>query len=75
METRKVFTTYVNGKMVYSGDSQERAIRIWDAATYSLGKSIPGGISVQEFSGDLMVRDGWILHIHNDGTVYLNPSI
>lgn len=72
---RNVFRTYVQGKSFYTGDSLETAIRVWDSETYNLGKSVAGGVTVQQFSGDVMVRDGWVMHVMEDGTVFLNPSL
>jgi hypothetical protein len=77
MSLRHEFTTYVDGEVAYKGDDLESAIRSWDGSPDLLGdKRLPaGGVSVQSWSGDIMVRDGWILHIHEDGQVYLNPNL
>jgi hypothetical protein len=75
-EKRQEFVTYVAGETVYKGDDLESAIRAWDRSTYKLeGKPPAGGISVQLWSDGVMVRDGWILHVHENGQVYLNPQL
>lgn len=74
-----VFRTYVGGALQYTGGSLEDAIRAWDAATYSAGRSVPGGVSVATYSdesyGALQLRDGWILHVLENGVTYLNPGL
>lgn len=76
-----IYRTYVESKLHYSGESLEEAVRTWDRETYSLGKSVPGGVAVAEYeghpgeSGLLQLRDGWVLHVHEDGTCYLNPRL
>lgn len=73
---RTEYTTYVDGNPVYHGASLSDAARAWDKATVAAGQSVPGGVSVQSWNRhNMMVRDGWIMHVHNDGTVYLSPSI
>ena len=78
-ERYTVYRTYVEGQLLYSGDSLEEAIRQWNAATHKLGHSVPGGVSVATYSeesyGPLQLRDGWILHVHEDGTTYLHPRV
>jgi len=70
------FTTYADGDSLYKGTSLEDAIRTWDALTFSIGRPVAGGISVQSFDrAGIMVRDGWMLHVREDGTVYLHPRI
>lgn len=59
----------------YQGLDLEQAIRDWDLATHTAERVTPGGILVQTFDGDTMVRDGWILHVRRDGTVYLHPRL
>lgn len=70
------FTTYVAGDVTYKGPSLEEAIRTWDATTYH-APAPAGGISVQtwDYAGGTMIRDGWILHVREDGSVYLNPRL
>ena len=72
---KTIHRTYVRGICLYTGESLEEAIRTWDSATYRLEKSVSGGVTIQTFDGDLMVRDGWVLHVLEDGTCYLNPRI
>jgi hypothetical protein len=69
-------TTYVAGEKVYEGPSLETAIRAWDRATYASARSISGGISIQvrDSQGTIM-RDGWLLHVNESGTCYVNPGI
>ena len=70
--TRTIYKTVANGEVLYDGESKESAIRAWDAeSVYRAG--LHGGVAVQSFSGDTMVRDGWVLHVNADGHVYLNP--
>lgn len=79
--TVTVYRTYVEGALHYSGPDLTEAARAWDAATFSLGRTVPGGIAVASYEGVtyepglLQLRDGWILHVHEDGTVFINPSI
>lgn len=80
-ETVTVFRTYVEGRLVYSGPSLEDAARTWDRETHNPSRPMPGGVAVATYEGVgyepglLQVRDGWILHVMEDGTVYLNPNI
>ena len=59
----------------WRGDSLTQAVRIWDGLTCNAGRLVPGGIQVESVAGGLMVRDGWILHVHPDGSVYLSTSV
>jgi len=70
-----IYRTYVEGTLHYEGDSLEDAARTWDRETYSLGRSVPGGVAVATYSGEVQVRDGWIMHVHDDGTTYLSPTV
>lgn len=72
--TSTVYKTVVNANYLYEGDSQELAIRAWDAESVHRA-DLSGGVMVQSFSGDVMVRDGWILHVSESGHVYLNPRV
>lgn len=68
-----VYRTTVAGEVEYEGPDKETAIRTWDSLTFSRA-NVPGGIEVQSFnSADVMVRDGWLLHVSESGHVYLNP--
>lgn len=71
------YITYVDGEEVYKGDNLEDAIRAWDGNPKVFqGGVTPGGISIQQWiEDDLMVRDGWILHVYDNGQVYLNPNL
>lgn len=73
--TRTVLTTYVDGKPHYQGDDFAAAAGEWDAVTSTMGRAVPGGISIQSFNAEgIMLRDGWLIHVHNDGTTYVSPS-
>ena len=71
--TSTKFHVYVDGA-VETFETFERAAAQWDAVTHKLGRSVPGGIAVQQWSdAGVMVRDGWLVHVHNDGTTYVHP--
>lgn len=81
---RTEFVTTVNDTEVYRGDDLEKAIRAWDGATFNADALPIGGITVQQWDGDLMVRDGNILHVVDEGNgspvhfaprIYLNPGL
>lgn len=67
-----VYKTIVNANYVYEGSDKESAIRAWDAESVHRANLV-GGVMVQSFKDDIMVRDGWILHVNESGHVYLNP--
>lgn len=67
------YVTWVNSSSTYRGPDLERAIRSWNLHTHIMCP--PGGVSVQVWDDDVMVRDGWILHVHDDGIVYLTPYL
>lgn len=71
------FTTLVAGNTVYQGENLEEAIRTWDAETFDFDpEKLEGGITVQSFNEyNVMVRDGYVLHVQLMGAVYLNPNI
>ena len=75
------YRTYVESKLHYTGDNLESALRAWNKATFNLGRSVAGGVSVATYedhpgtSGLLQTRDGWILHVREDGTCYINPNL
>lgn len=73
METPTVYKTIVNANYLYEGPDLETAIRLWDSESVHRANLV-GGIMVQSFRNDVMVRDGWILHV-KDGHVYLNPRL
>lgn len=72
---RTVYRTYVEGRLLYTGDSLEKAIAVWDRETCTMGRVTAGGVSVATYDDLLQVRDGWILHVREDGTVYLHPRV
>lgn len=76
MEDRTEYVTWVTGIEQYRGSDLEDAIRAWDGnPSVFAGGITPGGISVQVWQGGYMVRDGWILHVYDNGQVFLNPNI
>lgn len=72
---RTVYRTYVNGTLNYEGDDLKVAIKTWDGLTFNAGRAVPGGVAIAVYDGDIQVRDGWIMHTHEDGTTFLSPSI
>lgn len=81
-ERTTVYRTYVKSRLAYTGPDLEAAIRMWDNESLKLagdGIPVPGGVAVATYEemhyGLLQLRDGWILHVHEDGAVYLNPSL
>ena len=73
---RTEYVTWVTGYEQYRGPDLETAIRAWDGnPTVLAGGITSGGISVQTWQNDIMVRDGWILHVYENGQVFLNPNI
>ena len=71
-------TVYVEGKSFGPYDNWLQAAERWDQETFNLGRSAAGGITIQEFQpnndgGRTMVRDGWLLQVHEDGTTYVHP--
>lgn len=52
-------------------DSCRDAVRRWDGETN--GKQVHGGIRVQTWVAGHCTRDGWVLHVSDNG-VYLNPN-
>lgn len=76
MET--VYRTYLNGELLYSGDDLGMAIREWDRSSFSVEERV-GGVAVATYvnepDGLLQVRDGWILHVLENGHVFLNPNL
>lgn len=73
MTITTVYRTYLDGRLAYTGADLEAAITAWDAESAGVRA---GGIAVAEYTEDLLqVRDGWILHVHDDGQVYLHPRV
>lgn len=73
--TVSIFRTTVDGVVHYTGGSLEEAIRTWDAETFNADRSVPGGVSVETFAGDVKVRDGWVLHVRENGVTFMNPRL
>lgn len=70
-----IYKTLVNAVYLYEGEDLETAIRIWDSESV-VRAYISGGVMVQSFDDEgTMIRDGWILHVNEDGHVYLNPRV
>lgn len=72
--TRTEYVTWTDGSERYRGSSLEAAARAWDAATFA-GKAPAGGVAVQQYRDQVMVRDGWVLHVDEVGRVYLSPNL
>lgn len=71
MPNRTIYTVWVDGTPT-AATNFEAAAETWDRLT--LGQSVPGGISIQEYdSQDNCYRDGWLLHVHEDRSVYIHP--
>lgn len=51
----------------------EQAIRVWDATAW-INPVTKGYIGIQQWSGDLMVRDGFLIHVQ-DGFIYVSPQL
>ncbi len=69
------YTTIVNANYLYEGDDLEKAIRTWDSESVHRS-GLSGGVMVKTFDDEgLMIRDGWILHVNDNGHVYLNPRL
>ena len=66
--------TVIIGELNYPFDTFEDAARFWDGETFAAPAPF-GGIAVQEFDGEIMVRDGWLLHVGTDRSVYINPRM
>lgn len=58
-------------------DNYEDAARFWDGETFMGSETFQSGdgIGIQEFHGDTMVRDGWLLHIGSNGSIYISPMM
>jgi hypothetical protein len=67
----KVYTVHI-GDVSQPFDSFEAAARFWDSQTWCQPAPV-GGIGVQEFQHGVMVRDGWVVKVDSDGSVYINP--
>lgn len=72
MET--TFITKIRDEVIYEGPTLTLAIRKWDAETYNADFT-PGGIEYYTRDGDLTVANGWVLHVQESGTVFLNPRL
>lgn len=69
------YKTLVNAVYLYEGEDLETAIRTWDSESVARA-DISGGVMIQSFDNEgVMIRDGWILHVNEDGHVYLNPRV
>lgn len=74
--TESVFKTTADDVIVYEGASLEDAIRSWDHATYDKARVVVGGIEMKGTTpSGLIVRDAWLLHVNEDGVVYLSPHL
>jgi hypothetical protein len=69
---RTVFTVEAHDENYEFGNFEDAARR-WDQMTYR--NPSDGGIGIAQWNADgLMVRDGWLLHVH-DGIVYVSPTL
>lgn len=69
---RSEYKVNVEGEIIGQTDNAADAVMAWNQLTYNRTVT-KGGIEVQTFNGDVMVRDGWLLHVE-DGRVYLSSS-
>lgn len=76
---RTEYTVVLNGETLSTEDDLAGAISRWDLESFQHtrdhGRPTSGGITVQSWNGEVMVRDGWILHLHENGHVYLNTNL
>jgi len=68
----KEFSVVIDGEHKGTFDTFEDAASTWDRLTYH-GPFRPGYIGVQEWQNGYMVRDGYLIHVHTNGSVYVNP--
>lgn len=68
------YTVTIEGVTVGTHTDLHDAIRDWNSRTFH-GVAPVGGIAVVEHSDGIMVRDGNILRVTNNGRVYLNPNL
>lgn len=73
---RTVYYVHIGNAPAVTFDNFEEAARYWDRCTYRLTTPIFGGIDCQQFNDDnVMTRDAWLIHVHTNGTVYVNPNM
>lgn len=72
-----VYRTYADGRLLYTGPDLSVAISEWNRNTYR--KRAVGGVVVGEYVeegyGLLQVRDEWILHVRENGDVFLGSQL
>lgn len=71
MSVRKAYIVTAPG-MMEEFSEYESAARHWDRSFFNVPAPV-GGIMVQEYRDDVMVRDGWVVKVSEDGSVYINP--
>ncbi len=72
-----VYTITHHGEMSEPMPELETALSEWDGIQHHAGPARPGdGIEVQAWDEDgMMVRDGWVVHVLENGSFYVNPQI
>lgn len=71
---RTEFEVILPNRQTEAFDNLAAAIRYWDSATYLV--PVAGEITVREFDvNGICRRDGNILHVQENGVVYLNPNL
>ena len=68
------YSVVVDGRTLLVTESFEEAARMWDRETY-LSAAPQGGIGVKSYQNGYTVRDGWLVHVGTNGSVYINPSM
>ncbi len=68
-----VYSVILNEDIIHTGHDLSVAARTWDSKTYLSGGT--GGVAVRQYQGGLCVRDGWILHVRENGAAYLSPHL
>jgi hypothetical protein len=74
---RYQINTVIQGEST-SFDNLEEAVRFWDRTTLGSAPPAGDGLQVQEFrrdpDGEVMTRDGWLVHVETTGAIYINPN-
>ena len=68
------YTVKIRDEVIYSGPLLTLAIRTWDRQTYN-AEFTPGGIEYTMTEGGLTLASGWLVHIQESGTVFINPRL
>lgn len=74
-----IYTTVVNGKMIRETNRAQLAFAAWTQESHALayaGVRPTGGVQVQSLNSEgVMVRDGWLMHVAENGHVYINSTV